>query len=392
MDSDMQSALEDFKSRYTTVTYPHDIMLEDWFFLLKMYFLLYNDGIDDPAAEVGFRRLFLDAIYNDGKIQRIYQNMSKEVHRFFNSFDELYTVNYDTNLEQLTAKQIYHLHGTFTELQASENPEYALGYLRKEAGESAVIPSFEHCFCNALLNYSGKLKYDSAKAMHRANMTIDKFPDPHLLNISNEEFRHILMLHKAHPELKIAPEYYFDRFEKINGELCIIGLSPNNDLHIINLIKNNPNITEVTFYCYSETEKKAVRKIGDHRFKPMDVRKLWTSLGINAPNKYTYKFPPNSDKMISLIKALGLLSDFPISWEEIKQEITSLPQHEIRRLCDEVMDELSAHDALYSSPKDFTTFKQNFAYGNQIALTEGISPPAMLVMLIMNWDNYTKNN
>ena len=36
MDSDLKETLKDFKSRYDVVTYPHDIMLEDWLFVLKM--------------------------------------------------------------------------------------------------------------------------------------------------------------------------------------------------------------------------------------------------------------------------------------------------------------------------------------------------------------------
>ena len=42
-----------------------------------------------------------------------------------------------------------------------------------------------------------------------------------------------------HPNLKMATEYYFDRFKKIQGELVIIGMSPNNDAHIFELILNN---------------------------------------------------------------------------------------------------------------------------------------------------------
>ncbi len=78
MDTDVVTALKDFKSRYTEVTYPHDIMLEDWFFVLKMYTLIYKeDAKVANDVEVGFKRLFLDAIYNDGNIQNLYQKMGK---------------------------------------------------------------------------------------------------------------------------------------------------------------------------------------------------------------------------------------------------------------------------------------------------------------------------
>ena len=82
MTDDLKAALDDFKMRYTDVVYPHDIMLEDWFFVLEMYFLLYDVDKEAKAAGVAFKRLFLDAIYNEGKIQNIYQNMSKKVRHF----------------------------------------------------------------------------------------------------------------------------------------------------------------------------------------------------------------------------------------------------------------------------------------------------------------------
>lgn len=114
-----------------------------------------------------------------------------------------------------------------------------------QEGESVVIPSFEHSFCNALLSYSGDLKYKEAKLMHRANIQSENVPLLEVLKIPQKELQDILLIHKLHPELKMALEYYFDRFENIAGELCIVGMSPNNDQHIINMIRNNPNITDV---------------------------------------------------------------------------------------------------------------------------------------------------
>lgn len=386
MDRDLKVALDDFKSRYDEVTYPHDIMLEDWFFVLKMYSLLYNAEEDKEKAEVGFKRLFLDAIYNDGKIQNIYQNMGKKVRQFFKGFDEIYTVNYDTNLESATSKVVFHLHGTFTELQASENPEYVLGYQKCQAGESVVIPSFEHSFCNALLNYSGNLKYKEAMLMHRANIEFENIPLFQVMNIPQKELQQAILTYKLHPELKIAPEYYFDRFENITGELCVVGMSPNNDQHIINMIRNNSNITKVEFYCHSTSDKESLQNIGDARFKAMDVKELWTRLGVEPPKKYGFKFPKN---FIQPLAAICALSDYQATEDKIKQDIVSLPSYEIKRLCDEAFNELKRNNALHSHTKDITVFMRNFAYISHIATREGILPPSLLALLIMNWKNYS---
>lgn len=385
LDCDLKAALEDFKSRYDKVTYPNDIMLEDWLFVLKMYSLMYDSEKESGSAEIGFKRLFLDAIFNDGKIQNIYQNMGKKVCRFLKKFDEIYTVNYDTNLESATSKQVFHLHGTFTELQASENPEYVIGYQKYQSGKSIVIPSFEHSFCNALLSYSGDLKYKEAMLMHRANIESESVPLLKVLNIPQNELKQMLITHKLHPELKIAPEYYFDRFEQITGELDILGMSPNNDQHIINIIKNNPNITRINFYCYTDAENKAVHNIGDIRFKPEDAKKLWQSLGVEPPKKYGFNFPKN---FYEPINAICKLSDYQATEEEIKQDIMSIPPYEIKRLCDETFKELEEHDALYSNTKDLAVFKKNFAYISHIATKEGILPPSLLSLLILNLNNY----
>lgn len=388
-DSDLKAALFDFQSRYedVPVSYPHDIMLEDWIFVLKMYSVLYNAEEDAEKAEVGFKRLFLDAIYNEGKIQNIYKNMGRKVCRFFKGFDEIYTVNYDTNIETATSKPVFHLHGSFTELQASENPEYVLGYLRHQNGETAIVPSFEHSFCNALLSYSGDLKYKEAKQMHQANIESENASLIQVLKIPQEEIRQALLIHKLHPELKMAPEYYFDRFENITGELYILGMSPNNDQHIINMIKNNPNIAEVKFFCYSDSEKNSVLKMGDIRFKPMDVQNLWKELGVKNQKKYAYNFPSN---FINQIEAVCKLSDYQATEEQVKQDIMSLPTYEIKRLCDEAFEELNRHDALYSHHNnDIMVFKRNFMYISYVATKEGILPPSLLALLIMNWKNYT---
>lgn len=386
MNCDLKAALEDFKLRYDSVTYPHDIMLEDWLFVLKMYSLMYDAEKDRGSAEVGFKRLFLDAIYNDGKIQNVYQNMSKKVCRFFKGFDEIYTVNYDTNLESATSKQVFHLHGTFTELQASENPEYVIGYQKCQAGESVVIPSYEHSFCNALLSYSGDLKYKEAMLMHRLNIESENISLLQVLMIHKNELQQALLTHKLHPELKMAPEYYFDRFEQITGELDIVGMSPNNDQHIINIIKNNPRITDVNFYCYTVAEKDSLREMGDARFKAKDAKELWRDLGVEPPKKYGFKFPKN---FYESLNAICKLSDYQSTEEKIRQDITSIPPFEIKRLCDETFEELKRQDAIHSNPKNFIVFKRNFAYISHVATKEGILPPSLLTLLILNWKNYS---
>ena len=161
-DGETKDAVDDFKNRYDwVIENSYDIMMEDWFLIVHMFFLKNSDLEEHRIAAVqGFGHLILDAIFNNGKIQNLYKNMakSKSVRRFFQSYDNIFTLNYDNNIENLTGKTVYHLHGDFSVLYNSENVNNVLGYIREQAGERVVLEDMKHCFCSALLNYSGRLK------------------------------------------------------------------------------------------------------------------------------------------------------------------------------------------------------------------------------------------
>lgn len=74
-----------------------------------------------PARQ-GFERMMLDAIYNDGDIQVLHTVMGKPVKRWLKEFDNIFTLNYDNNIEYLTQETVYHLHGDYRTLANSENP------------------------------------------------------------------------------------------------------------------------------------------------------------------------------------------------------------------------------------------------------------------------------
>ena len=169
-DQDAIEAIKDFQDRYTEkVKLPHEVMLEDWLLLVRIFFLANSDLIqDNPSAVQGFEQLLLDAIYNDGMVQDIYHNMNKQVKRFLNRFDKIFTLNYDNNIELLTHRTVFHLHGDFSVLSNSENEENVLGYIRTKEGTTVWLPEKRHCYCNALLNYSGRLKYKMAEDNHKA--------------------------------------------------------------------------------------------------------------------------------------------------------------------------------------------------------------------------------
>lgn len=243
--------LEDFKARYNwELKYYYEVGLEDWLFILHVWFLKNNDISDNwQSAKQGFERMMLDSIYNDGDIQKLYQCIKSPVKKWLLQYNKIFTLNYDNNIEDLIKQSVFHLHGDFRTLANSEDPHTLLGYIRQQRGEKIEIPAgFEHCFCDALFDYAGEHKYKIAHAFEQGEnglRVLEKsgippkfFPAP---------IEDLIRVHQEHPELDFGCNYHFDEFESSTGELHIIGMSPNNDAHIFKLIDKS-NIEKVVFF------------------------------------------------------------------------------------------------------------------------------------------------
>ncbi|SMB88748.1 hypothetical protein SAMN00017405_0520 [Desulfonispora thiosulfatigenes DSM 11270] len=291
-NADERDALIDYKRRYGKIQSSHEIMLEDWFFIFHMFFLKNKDISDNAtSSKQGFERLILDAIYNDGDIQKLHTKMNRKVKGFFNRFDNIFTLNYDNNLERLTGKDVFHLHGDYSILHSSENLDYVSGYIRENMKKRVVINGYEHCFCNALLDYSGKLKLRNADLNHMLNIDSEKYRFRYgmdqnwkndLLGCKSDKPNEyeIIMTKINNPGLKMASDYYFDKLRKIEGELHILGMSPNNDDHIFDIVKENQKIEKVYFYYFSESEKrKAEESFPSEIYEFKSMLKLWSDLG-----------------------------------------------------------------------------------------------------------------
>lgn len=328
-DVDTQDALIDFKRRYTKISTPYDIMLEDWFFLLHMFFLKNSDISNNiVASKHGFEMLILDAIYNSGKIQSIYQSMNKKVKRYFLSFDNIFTLNYDNNIEKLTGKPVYHLHGDFSVIQNG-------------------IKDMEHCFCNALLNYSGKLKLKEAEN---------------------------------------NPIYGFNEFNNIQDELYVVGMSPNNDSHIFECINKNSKLTKVNFYCHSDEEREYIDKnLPKELYESKNVCDLWIKLDSCRKTFCCNYSIPSSKEVDNFFEVFNALSDDKIAKEQIIKEINTIPQFEMDRLCILVKDDLKKRNPENKST-DEEGFEESSASISYIALQEGILPSVLYMICVMNFD------
>ena len=338
--------------------------------------------------------MFLDAIFNDGKIQELYTKINKQVKKYFNGFDNIFTLNYDNNIEKLIHRPVYHLHGDFSVLANSENVENVLGYIRTLAGENVWFQEMKQCYCNALLNYSGKLKYKFAETAHDLIVDSEYYAERYEndasflkgleeMKKSNSLQAQMIMTKIEHPELKMATEYYFVVFKTIQGELYIVGMSPNNDAHIFELILNNPNITKVVFYYFNKKDREyiEVNYLKD-LFECQSVQELWKMLNCSVI-KYNcnYNIP---DAVQDIIRALNLLSDDKIGFDEIKNRVNQVPQFEMIRLCKAVKEDMKLRNPLHESTdkKDFIQQNASICY---IALKKGILPSILYLICIMNF-------
>ncbi|ARC85626.1 hypothetical protein U732_1140 [Clostridium argentinense CDC 2741] len=266
-----------------------DVGMEDYFFAMK----LFNNRFREDAIPInllfdGLKWIFLDTIYNNGKIETLYSKMgcyAKEL----SLYKDIFTVNYDTNLDKLTEKCVYHLHGDFETLDDTYIPETLLGYLSQQNDNPPkIIPSMKHIYCNAIMGFSGDCKMNDIKVYSNGNMAMDsivaRIQNPldaevhqkfmQLKNSTNENEISIaksIVAKLEYPELRHT-EYPIEQFKSINGELHIIGMSPNNDSHIFKMINENPNIRNVVYFSASDTDSLSAKKVIQ---KPLQVRNVF---------------------------------------------------------------------------------------------------------------------
>lgn len=397
-NTETAEAVQDFKNRYSSkIENSHDIMLEDWFLVVHIFFLKNIDLMEHRISAIqGFEHLILDAIFNGGNIQKIHLKMgiNKKVRKFFKRFDNIFTLNYDNNIENLTGNIVYHLHGDFSVLTNSENVNNVLGYIRNEEGKLVHSREMSHCFCNALLNYSGRLKRKKINDNHQLILNAESFEQQYSTDL---EFRLQLEMLKTekpleykfimtkiqHPELNIATEYFLDKFKSIEGELTIIGMSPNNDAHIFDAILNNKKLTKVVFYYFDVQDRTYIESnFSRELFKCEQIHSLWASLNCVEPKvNCNYPMPAN---VVQFVELFNQLSGDKITSRMVIDNVNQTSQYEMIRLCKLVKDDILRRNPSLSSTIE-KEFIQQSASISHIALQEGIFPSALFLMCVMNF-------
>lgn len=68
---------------------------------------------DQFYAREGMKVAYLYSIFNDGKLNQLYQDYPPAFTEYLMQFDRIFTTNYDSNIESAIGKNIFHIHGQF---------------------------------------------------------------------------------------------------------------------------------------------------------------------------------------------------------------------------------------------------------------------------------------
>lgn len=297
----MKKSLVYFKERYSVNKQKyelHEIGLEDYFIL--HIFASRRAGVENPdrfSCKEGVRMFFLDAIYNEGKIQELHTKYDSKFIKFLLSFDKIYTTNYDWNLEKATGNAVGYLHACFHELDDVYNPNSLRNQLEDSPikMQNLVTPDgYEYLHSTALMAGSGEDKELSLSIHTDANSSIKNVVEKYL---KDEEYRKLIDSYES-SEHEIQRKIYqmvqlrikdnsirfkeFDAiqdFKTINSNLSVLGLSLYNDNHLFEKIRTNEKIANISYYYYDEKDKDVISVL--FPMKPVhfiDAKEFWKEI------------------------------------------------------------------------------------------------------------------
>ncbi len=290
---DEKEELSNLKKRYTKKTRIYEIGFEDFFLLNELH--CRKNKIGNPERyyfQEFLRRLFLDSIYNNGKINQIHESFSEDFITFLKSYDNIFTTNYDKNIELATKRKVLYLHGAFHVLDNVYDANSFRNQLSDRPVDKApVIKGYEHVFSTALTGSSGEFKQHVAESLGLANSGIKKFAEgmknkPEISHeiekwkdSDNDIVRNLyeaIKLKTQNPDLEFSIDYALSELKEIKGIITFIGLSPNNDSHILSTVLNNKQIDLIEFYYYEKSEKKEISSyFHNRRIETLNVSEFW---------------------------------------------------------------------------------------------------------------------
>ena len=273
-------SLKSFKKRYKdkiNILRITDIGFEDYYLIHDL--VCHKTNTQNPKQyyiREAMRIAYLYAIYNDGKINTLYQEYPRKFIDYLIGFDNIFTTNYDLNVELATQKQVYHIHGQFDK----KSDVYLLNSFRNQLPDAPIKEieideNYFYLYSNALTTHSGAYKELQIKQISQANSVVEKMAmaynnDPKIkqevdswtieANKLTANMGYAIQLKAVNPSLTFSDNYHFDIFKNITGTLQILGLSPWNDFHIFESV-NDSDIDKCVYYYFVESECDKIKEL-----------------------------------------------------------------------------------------------------------------------------------
>ena len=207
-------------------------------------------------------------------------------------FDNIFTTNYDENISLFTGRTVYYLHGAF-HIKADVYDSNSMRNKLYDAplNDVEVDEGYYHLYSNCITTYSGNNKLFAIRQAKLANQAMSKFAEGYksrpeikadidsFKESDNEIVRKMYestVLKLRDESLSFSDNYPIEEFENIVGDITIVGLAPNNDIHIFEMINKNPNIKTVYYYYYSPTQNNLVKDmLKNKEVEFRSVNDLW---------------------------------------------------------------------------------------------------------------------
>lgn len=273
-------SLKSFKKRYKdkiNILRITDIGFEDYYLIHDL--VCHKTNTQNPKQyyiREAMRIAYLYAIYNDGKINTLYQEYPRKFIDYLIGFDNIFTTNYDLNVELATQKQVYHIHGQFDK----KSDVYLLNSFRNQLPDAPIKEieideNYFYLYSNALTTHSGAYKELQIKQISQANSVVEKMAmaynnNPKIkqevdswtieANKLTANMGYAIQLKAVNPSLTFSDNYHFDIFKNITGTLQILGLSPWNDFHIFESV-NDSDIDKCVYYYFDESECDKIKEL-----------------------------------------------------------------------------------------------------------------------------------
>ena len=273
-------SLKSFKKRYKdkiNILRITDIGFEDYYLIHDL--VCHKTNTQNPKQyyiREAMRIAYLYAIYNDGKINTLYQEYPRKFIDYLIGFDNIFTTNYDLNVELATQKQVYHIHGQFDK----KSDVYLLNSFRNQLPDAPIKEieideNYFYLYSNALTTHSGAYKELQIKQISQANSVVEKMAmaynnDPKIkqevdswtieANKLTANMGYAIQLKAVNPSLTFSDNYHFDIFKNITCTLQILGLSPWNDFHIFESV-NDSDIDKCVYYYFDESECDKIKEL-----------------------------------------------------------------------------------------------------------------------------------